>query len=367
MNEPKTSVIIPVVYATDQAYMRYTLVSMVSALQYARRDTFYAFTVLVPQDSGIDQIDINERLNRFDNYSLRFIEMGNEFADIPMHISHITTPTFFRLCIPGLLEDYDKCIYLDGDTIICEDLQSLYSIELSDNYLAGVPAFGYNKNLSTHKNRLGIADDQAFQYINAGVLLMNLNKLREDKKEEQFLQLIEKNYSSQDQDILNVACYGEIKLLPYRYNVMTKYAKWKLEDFPSDANPDEIISGRKYPAIIHYADRVKPWNDYSCPCSHYWLSAAMSGICWDLFPDIPVLKNTPAAFAAIRKEAEDEKQRADKLKYDLDSKKKQVDRLQYDLDCVHASISFRIGRGVTYLPRKLRDLSAGDGNSDTNT
>ena len=100
----------------------------------------------------------------------------------------------------------------------------------------------------------------------------------------------------------------------------------------------------------------------------------MSGICWDLFPDIPVLKNTSAAFAAIRKEAEDEKQRADKLKSDLDSKhkeidrlrcsldskKKQVDTLQYDLDCVHDSVSFRVGRGMTYLPRKLRDLYTGD-------
>ena len=52
------------------------------------------------------------------------------------------------------------------------------------------------------------------------------------------------------------------------------------------------------------------------------------------------MKNSPGAFAAIRKEAEEEKQPAGKRKYDL--------------DCVHDSISFRVGRAITWAPRKLR-------------
>ncbi len=244
--------IIPVVYATDQAYMRYTLVSMVSALQNARRNTFYAFTVLIPQNSGIDQTDIDERLSRFNNYSLSFIEMGNEFADLQMHIPRITSPTFYRLRITSLLKNFDKCIYLDGDTIVCEDLQSLYTIDLQDNYLVGVPAYGYYKKEAEHRKRLELSDNQVFQYINAGVLLMNLKKMRDDKKEDQFITLLGKNYAYQDQDILNMSCYGKIQLLPYRYNVMTGHTKWKLESFPPSAIPYEIISGRMYPAIIHY-------------------------------------------------------------------------------------------------------------------
>ena len=31
-----------------------------------------------------------------------------------------------------------------------------------------------------------------------------------------------------------------------------------------------------------------------------------------------------------------------------------VKQLQYDLDCVHNSASFRIGRAITWLPRKVR-------------
>ena len=282
--------VIPVVYATDLTYMRFVLTSMVSALQYSKSNTFYNFIILIPRNSGIDQSDVRNRIRRFDNFSLSFIEIGDEFSSIQLQIDHITTPTFYRLRLPGILDKYDKCIYLDADTIVCEDLQWLYDIDLADNYLAGVPAYGYYKQEEKHRERLGIREEFTFQYINAGVLLFNLKIMREDDKESQFIQLLDRNYASQDQDILNVACFGKIRLLPYRYNVMTKYAKWKLEKFPSEAIPYEIISGRMYPAIIHYADKTKPWKDYSSPYSNYWFSAAMTDMCWDLFPDISILK-----------------------------------------------------------------------------
>ena len=293
-------ILIPVVYATDQNYMRFVFVSMVSALQNSRCDTFYAFTVLVPSNSGIDSSDINDRLSRFDNYSLSFIEMGDEFKDIPLCIPHLTTPALFRLRIPWLLDKYDKCIYLDGDTIVCDDLQTLYSIDLGDNDLAGVPAFRFYKKEPEHRERLGLTEGQTFQYINSGVLLMNLKKLKEEKKEEQFIQLLGRHYACDDQDILNVACYGKIQLIPYRYNLMTKYARWALKDFPPGVIPYEVISGRMNPAIIHYADKVKPWIDYSCHYSNYWFSVAMTDVCWDLFPDISILKKRKSISDKVR-------------------------------------------------------------------
>ena len=44
----------------------------------------------------------------------------------------------------------------------------------------------------------------------------------------------------------------------------------------------------------------------------------------------------------------------EELKKHNEELKKHADRLQYDLDCVHDSVSFRIGRGITWLPRKVR-------------
>ena len=87
----------------------------------------------------------------------------------------------------------------------------------------------------------------------------------------------------------------------------------------------------------------------------------------ELFPEKSSFEKYNA-LSLNEKAAEAEKQRADKLKSDLDSKQKQIDRLQrsldrkkkqvdtlqYDLDCVHDSVSFRVGRTITWAPRKVR-------------
>ncbi len=87
------------------------------------------------------------------------------------------------------------------------------------------------------------------------------------------------------------------------------------------------------------------------------------------------LDNKKKESDTLRRDLEQQKQRAERLQNALDNKKKEsdtlrrdlekqkkrADTLQYDLDCVHDSVSFRVGRVMTYLPRKLRDLYAGIG------
>ena len=67
--------------------------------------------------------------------------------------------------------------------------------------------------------------------------------------EEQFEKLMERDYSSQDQDILNVACYGKIKILPLKYNVMNKYYV---------SHPKIMIPIREYPSAFQEKSLKKP-------------------------------------------------------------------------------------------------------------
>ena len=301
---------IPILYATDANYMKYVLTSMVSALLYARSNTFYNFYIMIPEaeEEECKSINLEERLSQFDNYSLSYIPIDDRFNNAKLFIEHITTPTFYRLNAPSLLPDVDKCIYLDADTIVCDDLQSLYLLDIQDNYLAGVPAFVYYESAEDQKKRLELDENAPFEYVNAGVLLMNLAKLRK-AQEDIFIRLLDKEYESQDQDILNVACYGKIQIIPFKFNVMTKYSHWSLDRYNTWAFPSEIVEGSMYPIIVHYADKRKPWDDFCSPYSNLWISAAMTDMSWDLFSNTIAIgkgqKNTPQKNRSLLRKAID--------------------------------------------------------------
>ena len=53
---------------------------------------------------------------------------------------------------------------------------------------------------------------------------MNLKNMRKDSLMDVFNELIQKDFPSMDQDILNSACYGKIRILHPKYNSMTKYS-----------------------------------------------------------------------------------------------------------------------------------------------
>ena len=76
---------------------------------------------------------------------------------------HISIETNFRLKIASLIPNVEKCIYLDSDLILTENISKLWMQDIDDYYFAAV----------TDK-KVG---------FNAGVLLINLKKWREDNLE----------------------------------------------------------------------------------------------------------------------------------------------------------------------------------------
>ena len=269
------SVIIPVILSSDDNYAPYMYVTMYSALENAMPDTFYDFYLLVPSAFSKRNTDLIMELKEKYNCDIHFIDMKNAFADLTMHIPHVTSPTYYRLLAGDLLpKEYDKCIYLDVDVCVCRDLASLYNIDMGSNYIAGVVAAAYYLNQESHCKRLGLPSME--QYVNAGVLLMNLKQIRQDGMTARFVELSKNDYSSQDQDVINVACYGRILTLPVKYNVMTKYKALFDAGHEQRAALEEIYGaehigeGVRSPVIVHYADKIKPWNDVSMKMMGYW-------------------------------------------------------------------------------------------------
>ncbi len=263
---------IPIVYSTDNEYVFVVIVSITSLVLNANADTFYDLYILT-DDSFCRKKEVLKSLEEFDKkLNIDFINVGNRFEAACLRYDFISRPTYFRLALPQLLKE-EKCIYLDADTIVCEDLRILYETDLTDKYIAGVkaPWFHIREDGDRYCEQARLPNME--QYVNAGVLLFNLDEMRKYDLADQFMDYLKYDMECQDQDIINSCCYGKIVSIPFQYNVMTKYTNWELKDYQGIFPETELTGAWNNPSIIHYADRIKPWNVPECCMGEFWWRA----------------------------------------------------------------------------------------------
>lgn len=255
---------INIALASNNDYAPYTAATIESIIYNNNSKNNINFYYLIPSDfSKENKNKILSLVNKTNLYKLTFVDMGNKFSDLKCQINHISIQTYYRLLLAEILKDETKCLYLDSDTIVERDISEFYCIDLDKNYIAGVKAACYhspdgNKNYCQFLNIKSID-----QYVNAGVLLMNLEEIRKDNITKKFIELTDKNFPS-DQDIINSACYDKILLLPLKNNLMTKYFsgdKQANEDAKRVYGTEEIEDAKNSPLVIHYADKIKPWHN----------------------------------------------------------------------------------------------------------
>ena len=173
---------------------------------------------------------------------------------------------FTRLFSGQLLpENIHKVLYLDCDTIVRGDISRLSEVDVLNSICFGIKdCIG-----STYKQNIGLKKNSV--YINAGVILFNLDELRKidiktvvDKYMTRYLKLI----SYADQDILNGIFCGRIGILESKYDVMTINVAHSYEEINTLRKPtafyskDELAAGVADPTIIHYTANmriIRPW------------------------------------------------------------------------------------------------------------
>lgn len=142
----------------------------------------------------------------------------------------------------------EKIIYFDTDAVCLGDITELWETNINNYYVAGV----LDENISKYIDYLDI-NNLPDKCINSGIIVMNLKKIRLDKKDDEFLQELNSHvFRFPDQDIINKTCYGKIKFLDNKFNssYSTEY---------SDK-----------PKVIHYAGYNKSdWLE-NLPYSHFW-------------------------------------------------------------------------------------------------
>lgn len=164
-----------------------------------------------------------------------------------------TVTTYFRFFAVDVLPQYDKVLYLDCDITILGDVGELYDIDIGNNLLGGVVIFRNKPHEIEAKaeylmNTFGITPNE---FINAGILSMNLKQFREENIKEKCIAYLQehRNLKWMDQDALNGVCKGRIHYISEKWNKSQIYADADLVEKGTIGDT----------AIIHYLDRFKPW------------------------------------------------------------------------------------------------------------
>lgn len=282
--------VVPVVSAIDTNFVPIYSVFLASLLAHSNPDRFYDLVLLTESVPAEAMCAFQTQVRPYRHVSLRSVDMTD--CPVPfLDMVGFKKPAYFRLIMPELLPDYTKAVYLDTDTILLDDVANLYD-SLAYGFAAAVPditmhAYSNNpdvtedylgsyRNMSTYWGKyLDLSDKAKADYFNSGVLVFDLEKMRQANIVDNIMALLrDKPFIFPDQDILNIVFDGNIQKVPLSWNFFPALN-------PRLKYPDEVLIDRAQAAkkicLIHYAWK-KPWVDAdSVPYEEYfWFYARQS-------------------------------------------------------------------------------------------
>lgn len=139
-----------------------------------------------------------------------------------------------RAAFAKLMPDEHKVLSLDIDVVVNEDISELWEIDLHNYCYAGVP----EPERSLKKNSV---------YANFGVIMMNLDLIRESKIDEIIISSLNRDrWGCPEQDAFNHFCKGKVLALPPKYNA---------------TRAGHITAETEEEKISHYAG-IKYWKQF---------------------------------------------------------------------------------------------------------
>lgn len=220
-------------------------------------DIYVAYSSLTESDF----LQMEKALGSAD-YTLHKVVVDNGiFAGAPV-LDRLSKETYYRLLIGDILPaDVHKILYLDPDIVINKNLSELYNINISDYIVAGgTHTYGF----VSRGNLMRLGMKKSSNYINAGVLLINLDKWRKTVSLKQILDFISSNIKKlllADQDVINILFENHtLKIDERLYNLDEKTFK----KYSSGSAGNKRISldwVRKNTVVIHFNGKHKPWSD----------------------------------------------------------------------------------------------------------
>ena len=172
---------IPIIFAGNQNVFDGMVISTLSIVRYTKSPLRIFLLTMDLTDQNPAFLPITEQQRAYVEEICKavnpesrviLLDVGSYYRetmlDSPNAETGYTPYTFLRLFADRLTEIPDKVIYLDTDTVACGDVGELFAVDLEDAELGGV------------RDRYG-CHFFGINYLNAGVLLLNMKRIRETK------------------------------------------------------------------------------------------------------------------------------------------------------------------------------------------
>ena len=248
MNKPT----IPIFYACDDAFVKFTIVSLYSIIQNASKDYHYLIHILHTEISEEMKQKVYKLAN--ENFEIKFVDVTNYLKSISDKLplrDYYSKTTYYRLFIAEMFTEYTKAIYIDSDTVVQGDISELYLIDIKDAYVGACheQAMIQVDEFGTYVEK--VVGVSRYNFFNAGLIVINCEEFRLHFVLDKFIDYLH-YYTfvvTQDEDYLNLICKDHVYWIDQR---------WNTEVYCDISYPIEQAN------LLHYIMTAKPWHYEDC-------------------------------------------------------------------------------------------------------
>ena len=221
----------------DYGYLNQIETTIKSIIVHNRDVKIYVINPDIPHEWFVN---LNCYLHQIDSYIIDAKVDPDRLKNMHSSFAHINSSTFGRFLIPEVVQE-DKVLYLDSDLIVISNLDDLFNIDFGD------------------KSILAVRDYNEIMAFNAGVMLINNRKWKENQVTDSLIKMSEnRKLSNGDQTVINDFFQDQIGELNLTYNYQIGFEK---NAFWNNLNRTlEYLDEVSNPKIIHYVTPDKPFN-----------------------------------------------------------------------------------------------------------
>ena len=259
-----------IVYSSSDSYCEIAGISMLSLLENNKAaDEINLYLI----DNSISEKNRQRLESMVAGYGRTLIYL--EHPDIEkqsgttINVGRWNISTFYRLFLPSMLpEAVKRVLFIDCDTLILQDLRPLWEMDMGDKWVYGVD----DCRGTAYRTNLGL--DEKSNYINNGVLLIDIEAWRKNNVEKMFLKFIRDHQGDitfVDQGVQNgvLSKINRSGLLHPKYNALTVFFDFdynnliKLRRPPVPGDALQYKEATETPAIVHFQScfrsGLRPW------------------------------------------------------------------------------------------------------------